>query len=68
MARLQTAVLLQNDLCQWKKIIIPNCSQASLCQTLSLTCVDMLKNTSWGFFSKITCASKDLVIILFNIN
>lgn len=68
MARLQTAVLLQNYLCQWKKITVPNFSQASLCQRLSLIHVDMLKNTSCGTIFKITCASNDLVIILFNIN
>lgn len=28
------AALLQNDLCQWKKITIPNCSQVSFCQGL----------------------------------
>lgn len=68
MARLQTAVLLQNYLCQWKKITVPNFSQVSLCQRLSLIHADMLKNTSWGTIFKITFASNDLVIILFNIN
>lgn len=47
-ARLPAALLLQNDLCQWKNITIPNFSQASFSQGLSLIFVGMLKNTSWG--------------------
>lgn len=48
---------------------VTHCSQAFLCQRLSPILVDMLKNTSCKFFFsvKITCASKDLAIMLLNI-